>query len=172
MMVEVWSILWSWILVKVFMLNLDQLVIWLKSSYFGESTQLLGPLCLCQYFCILCNSVFWPRPRWTYFCILRIFVFWPRPRWIWRRAWSRGRGWRRGGKGSEWVSTSFLGKNFCKQEINSFLLVSYQKMPTEMQNEKNWALSAYFLGEKVLEERVQIICWRNQVIHWGGKAEG
>ena len=109
--------------------------------------------------------VFWPRPRWTYFCILSIFVFWPRPRWTWRRAWSRGRGWRRGGKGSEWVSTSFLGKNFCKQEINSFLLVSYQKMPTKMLNEKKWAQAAYFLGEKVLEERVQIICWGNQVIH-------
>ena len=36
----------------------------------------------------------------------------------------------------------------------------------------NTTQTAYFLGEKVLEERVQIICWGNQVIHQGDQAEG
>ena len=40
----------SWSLVEILKLNFDQLVTRLKSSYFGESTQLLGPLCLWQSF--------------------------------------------------------------------------------------------------------------------------
>ena len=66
MAAEVWSRFWiwrfgSWRLVKtsrvmffgILKLNFGQLVIWLKNSYFGESTQSLGQLCLwqCQYQC-------------------------------------------------------------------------------------------------------------------------
>ena len=61
-MVEVCPILWSWILVKALRLNLYQLIIWLKSGHFGESTQPLGVLCL------------WQRFR-TYFDIHKIPLF-------------------------------------------------------------------------------------------------
>ena len=40
---EVWLRFWSWSFA-----DFDQLVIWLKSGYFGESTQPLGLLCLEQ----------------------------------------------------------------------------------------------------------------------------
>ena len=43
---EIWSISRSWSLVQILKLNFGQLVVWLKNSYFGESTQPLGPLCL------------------------------------------------------------------------------------------------------------------------------
>ena len=43
---EIWSISRSWSLVQILKLNFDQLVVWLKSSYFVESTQPVGPLCL------------------------------------------------------------------------------------------------------------------------------
>ena len=51
----------------------------------------------------------------------------------------RGAGEEDGGEEERGASESqpFFSAKFCKQEINSFLLVSYQKMPTEMQNEKN-----------------------------------
>ena len=42
---EVWLRFWSWSFA-----DFDQLVIWLKSGYFGESTQPLGLLCLWQRF--------------------------------------------------------------------------------------------------------------------------
>ena len=52
-----WSSIWSWSSVKILKLNFDQLlvfdhlVVWLKNSYFGESTLPLSPLCLWQ--CLL-----------------------------------------------------------------------------------------------------------------------
>ena len=46
--VDIWWSFWGLSLVKILKLNFDQLLIWPKITYFGESTQSLGPLCIWQ----------------------------------------------------------------------------------------------------------------------------
>ena len=84
-MVEVCPILWSWILVKALRLNLYQLIIWLKSGHFGESTQPLGLLCLwnCSFVMLVqSDNLFPPEKLWAWqsqCCRRRWFRRWVPP---------------------------------------------------------------------------------------------